>query len=331
MSTVPNRSLASLQNTHAKFPLSSSGFAAFALAASFIGLSNTPTHAADSFISIKWGKSVAGSGKIVEVKRTVPAFDHVIAKDGLRVVLRQGASQKVVVKADDNIEPLIETTVSGNTLTLRPKPNASFKTREGITVSVDYVQLSSLAVSDGVSADIDAIKSTKFSAHARDGSALRVADVTASDFELKVNDGASATLAKVSAASTHSYKVSDAGSLTINSIIGEQVNAVVSDGAKMTLRGVDLKAIDVKVSDGASANIEGNASQQSFSVSDGASVDTQKLDGQFARVRASDGGAMKLGKVQSLDVDARDGSVVRYSGEPTVTQKMGDGAKLRKM
>ncbi len=331
MSTAPYRQRASFQNKSTKMMLLAKAFTAFVLATSLIGLGIVPTYAADSFISIKWGKNVVGSGKIVEVTRPVPMFDHVVAKDGLRVVLRQGAAQKVVVKADDNIEPLIETTVTGNTLTLRPKPNASFKTREGIIVNVDYVQLNSLAVSDGVSADMDAIKGAKFIAHAHDGSSLLVAEIAANDFELKVNDGASATLAKVSGAANHSYKVSDAGSLIVNAIAGSQVSAVVSDGAKMKLHRVDLKVIDVQVSDGASANIEGNASQQSFSVSDGASVDAQRLEGQFARVRASDGGAMKLGKVQSLDVDARDGSVVRYSGEPTVTQKMSDGAKLRKM
>jgi hypothetical protein len=331
MSNPPNTSRALVQKLPIQFSWFANGLIALVVGAAFIGLSVAPTHAAEPFISIKWKKNVVGSGKIVEVTRAVPAFDQIIAKDGLRVVLRQSASQKVVVKADDNIEPLIETTVTGSTLTLRPKPNASMSVREAIIIAVDYVQLNALKTTDGVSADLDAIKGANFKASVSDGSALRVADVTASDFELKVNDGASATLTKVSAAVSHSYSVSDAGNLTITSIAGGQASAVVSDGAKMTLRGVDLKAIDVQVSDGASAKIEGSASQQSFNVSDGAIIDTQKLDGQFARVRASDGGVMKLGKVQSLDVDARDGSVIRYTGEPTVNQKLADSAKVRKL
>jgi hypothetical protein len=294
-------------------------------------LGSVSANAADSFISIKWGKSIVGSGKIVEVVRTVPSFDQVVAKDGIRVILRQGAAQKITVKTDDNVEPFVETAVTGSTLTLRPKPNASLNIREAIIINVDYVQLNSLTTSDGVSADLDAVKGASFSARVSDGSALRVADVTANDFELKVNDGASATIAKVSGAGTHRYKISDAGNLSINAMVGGQVNASVSDGAKMTLRGVDLKSIDAQVSDGASASVEGVAAQQIFNVSDGASLDTQKLEGQSVRVRASDGGVVKLGKVQSLDVDARDGSVVRYSGEPTVMQKISDGAKLRKM
>jgi hypothetical protein len=297
------------------------------ISASLIAIAAIPAQAADSWMSIKWGKTIVGSGKIAEVSRSIPAFTQLVAEEGMRVVLRQGAVQKVVVTADDNVEPLVETAVTGSTLKLRLRPNTSIKIRDAIVITIDYTTLSSVAASDGVSVELDAAKGASFTATASDGSALRIAEVSATAFELTVNDGASATINRATTGASHRYKVSDAGNLTINSVVANQLNATVSDGAKMMLRGMDVKWFDVEVSDGA----EGAAQQQSIKVSDGASANIEKLEGQFARVRASDGGAVKIGKVQSLDVDVRDGSVVRYSGEPKLTQHVGDGAKLHKM
>jgi hypothetical protein len=301
------------------------------ISASLIAIAAIPAQAADSWMSIKWGKTIVGSGKIAEVSRSVPAFTQLVAQEGMRVVLRQGAVQKVVVMADDNVEPLVETAVTGSTLKLRLRPNTSIKIRDAIVIVIDYTTLSSVAASDGVSVELDAAKGASFIATASDGSALRIAEVSATAFELTVKDGASATINRATTGASHRYKVSDAGNLTINSVVANQLNATVSDGAKMMLRGMDVKWFDVEVSDGASSSAEGTAQQQSVKVSDGASANVEKLEGQFARVRASDGGAVKIGKVQSLDVDARDGSVVRYSGEPILTQHVGDGAKLRKI
>lgn len=286
---------------------------------------------ADPLISIKWGKTVVGSGKTVEVVRPLPAFDQVEARDGIRVVLREAATQKVTIKADDNIEPLIETTVENNTLMVKPRSKTSMRTQNTMIVMIDYVQLKSLAVNDGVSADLDAAKGALFSARVRDGSSLKIANVSANDMELKVRDGASATIEKVSGARAHTYTVADAGNLKVFALSGGQVSAVVSDGAKISVSGVALRLLDIKVSDGASANAQGSAQQQNFRVSDGASADMEGLSGQTARAFATDGSSLKIGKVQTLDVDVSDGSTVRYGGEPVLTQNVRDGGRLKRL
>ncbi len=297
--------------------------AAFALAA-------TPAVAGAAF-SFTWGKSVQGSGKTVETQRSVANFDRVNVADGIQVVLRQAAAQKVTVRADDNLEPLIDAKVEGSTLQVRIKPNSSISTRNPMLVTIEYVQLNALAVNDGVSAELEAFKGTTFDVRARDGSTLRLGDVTVADFSIKVEDGSRATLGNVRASSVARYSVADGASLVVASTIGDRVMLSVADGANATLRTMDVKAFEASVADGARAEVSGVAVQQTYALADAARLDAQRLSGTSARARATDGSSLRLGQLQTLDVDANDGSSVRYTGDPTITRRVRDGSSLKKI
>jgi len=91
------------------------------------------------------GKSVQGSGKIITQEREVAEFSKVHLKGSGRVFLTPGEKQSLEIKTDDNIMPLIETTVNGNKLTishgnhyLRPtsfEVYITVKNLEGIAIS----------------------------------------------------------------------------------------------------------------------------------------------------------------------------------------------------
>ncbi len=62
--------------------------------------------------------SVAGSGAVVSQTRSVPEFDRIHLKGIGRVLVTQDNRTLLTIRTDDNIQPLIKTTVSGNTLTI---------------------------------------------------------------------------------------------------------------------------------------------------------------------------------------------------------------------
>jgi hypothetical protein len=65
--------------------------------------------------------STAGSGKLQTETREVSGFQGVAVKGPMKVVLRQGTREGVAVSADDNLLPLIETTVERGMLKIGPK------------------------------------------------------------------------------------------------------------------------------------------------------------------------------------------------------------------
>ena len=287
--------------------------------------------AAESGFSFSWGKSVQGSGKIVEVQRTVPAFDRITVSDGIHLVLRQNAQQKVMVKADDNIEPLIETRVEGTTLHVKPRPQTSFRARGEILLAIDYTQLNALNLNDAADVELDSVKSSTFQVKVNDGSRLRLGEVNVGELALTVSDGSRATVGNVRGAAVQRYSVADGARLDIDSAGGERLMLSVADGAHASVRTVDVKSFDIKVADGARVDIAGVAQQQNYALADAASVDAEKLRGASAKVRAADGSSLRLGQLQTLDVDVQDGSSVRYTGDPTITRRVRDGSTLRKI
>jgi hypothetical protein len=64
---------------------------------------------------------VTGSGVTTTTSRAVPAFRRVAVASGLSATITTGA-RAVSIRADDNLQPLIETVVEGDTLQVRLRP-----------------------------------------------------------------------------------------------------------------------------------------------------------------------------------------------------------------
>ena len=64
---------------------------------------------------------VSGSGTVAEEQRSLPAFHTIEVSKGIDLFIRQGNTQKVMVKADDNLLNRVKTEVNGGTLTIHPE------------------------------------------------------------------------------------------------------------------------------------------------------------------------------------------------------------------
>jgi hypothetical protein len=89
---------------------------------------------------------VTGSDKLVHQLRLVAGV-HAIALEGpIDVVVRQGQSEKLTVHTDDNIVPLILTTVQDGVLHIGVQPGVSFRTRHPIGISAELERLDGVKV-----------------------------------------------------------------------------------------------------------------------------------------------------------------------------------------
>ncbi len=79
---------------------------------------------------------VIGSGKIVSETRNVGAFRGVNLAGSGDMEIKLGTTESVTIKADDNIVPLIETTILNGRLTIRTKPLTNITTSNGIRITV---------------------------------------------------------------------------------------------------------------------------------------------------------------------------------------------------
>lgn len=90
-----------------------------------------------------------GSGRAATETRALPAFEAIALAGSIDLRVRQGTPQTVQVSADDNLLPLLETTVEstsrGATLRIGWKRGESVSTRSRVTVDVVVPRLVALS------------------------------------------------------------------------------------------------------------------------------------------------------------------------------------------
>lgn len=99
-----------------------------------------------------------GSGRVVEETRPLPAFRTLVVDGPVDVVLRAGTQERAVVRADDNIVPLILTSVSGERLTVGLQPDAQLRTRTRMVVTVEFTRLDGVTIRGSGDVKADAVR-----------------------------------------------------------------------------------------------------------------------------------------------------------------------------
>jgi hypothetical protein len=129
---------------------------------------------------------VAGSGKEVSVARQVGAFSALRLDSSVDVHARQGTTPSVTVHADDNIEPLVETAVEGDTLVVRLKKGSSLRTNHKIAVDVVFTSLASVQQRGSGDLHIDHVSGPKFESAISGSGDLQIDDAQVGAFALSI-------------------------------------------------------------------------------------------------------------------------------------------------
>jgi hypothetical protein len=99
---------------------------------------------------------------MVDEVRAVSGFTRVLIGGPVDVVLRHTGNEKVVVHADDNIAPLIETRVEGGRLVVETKKDVSFRTRNKLSLVVEFKQLDGMQLRGSGDVSADDVKASIF-------------------------------------------------------------------------------------------------------------------------------------------------------------------------
>jgi hypothetical protein len=111
--------------------------------------------------------AVTGSGKAATETREAGGFATITLRGGIDLVVRQGAREAVQVSADDNLLPLLQTTVEGSgdprTLVIQWQRGENIRTRTRTVVTVHVVKLTALASSGSGDIVVEALKTPALS------------------------------------------------------------------------------------------------------------------------------------------------------------------------
>jgi hypothetical protein len=131
--------------------------------------------------------TIVPSGKVIREKRTPAAFTAIdLSLHGL-VEVRQATPASVLVEADDNLLPEIESVVMGGVLKLRFKRPLSVTGRSVIRIVVTAPEFTSFAISGSGDMTADALKARAFSVAIAGSGDVRLAKLEADSLAIAVS------------------------------------------------------------------------------------------------------------------------------------------------
>lgn len=92
--------------------------------------------------------TVTGNGHTTITKRTVPSYKGISISGGIDLFITQGDSEKVEVRVDENLQPLIKTEVNDGILNVYPSRGILFKMSKA-RVNITVKTLSKISCSGG--------------------------------------------------------------------------------------------------------------------------------------------------------------------------------------
>lgn len=180
-----------------------------------------------------WNNSserINGNGDIATEARDTGAFDAVATAGGFNIVIRQGAGNKVEVKADRNLLPYIETKVvdggKGRTLQIEPKKGFNINSSTNPSLTIEMPTLRAVSVAGSGTVKVEAMKTAGVDAAIAGSGDIRFANLDAERLGMKVSGSGDI----VAAGRCGSANVSIAGSGDVKAadLVTEEVKVTIA-------------------------------------------------------------------------------------------------------
>jgi hypothetical protein len=135
-------------------------------------------------------QAATGSGKPTTESRDASGFSAISLRGDINVIVRQGAREAVQVTTDDNLLPLLQTTVEGSgdnrTLQIQWKPGESVRTKTEPVVTVDVVRLGAVASSGSGDIRIRPLKTPTLSLSSSGSSSARLDQLDTAQLSISI-------------------------------------------------------------------------------------------------------------------------------------------------
>jgi hypothetical protein len=185
---------------------------------------------------IAWGafpETVTGTGKAATEDRPVGSVTEVNLSGVGTLTVVQGEVPALVVTADDNILPLIETETSGRKLTIRTRSGFNLRPKTPIAYTLTIPRLAKLTISGAGNAKADKL--------------------TGDELAVRLTGAGTATLREVNCKAL-SLTLSGAGTATVAGT-AEKAKLRISGAGDIHAAGLQVKTADIKVSGAGDASI----------------------------------------------------------------------------
>lgn len=212
----------------------------------------------------RW-ETIKGNGQMKKETREVSNYTSLATQGSMDVTIAYGNSNSIVVQADENLLPYIETSVENGKLTIKSKKGVNLKSTSKMLVRVSMTKINSLQQSG--SGNIDG--SGAFTSDGKtdigvSGSGnLKLDFDSFKDLDLSVAGSGNVDL-KSGNTNTLSAKISGSGNIDCSTVSSKDVDAKISGSGNIKVYASN--SIDAKISGSGNVFYKGSAQNISSKV-----------------------------------------------------------------
>ncbi len=244
-----------------------------------------------SACSIGDGRTVRGSGKVVEETRTVSGVTGVDLATIGTLTIAVGDTESLRIEAEDNLMAYLETEVRNGRLSIETQDNIRLDAKRPVNYYLTVTGLEAIAISS--SGDIQA------------------PDLEAESFSINISSSGDLEMGDLEA-DTLTVRISSSGNVTMGVLDANTLEVDISSSGNLDIGGGQVKTQDITISS------SGNYT-------------AQDLASDEAEVRLSSSGSATIWVQDNLKANLSSSGDLRYRGNPTVdatTTSSGDVTQI---
>jgi hypothetical protein len=207
-----------------------------------------------SACSIGDGRTVRGSGKVVEETRAVSDFAGVNLATIGHLTIEVGDTESLRIEAEDNLMEYLETEVHNGRLSIGTQDNIRLRTTRPINYYLTVTGLDAIEISS--SGDIQApdLEAERFSITISSSGDLEMADLEADSLTVKISSSGDVTMGVLDA-NTLEVDISSSGNLTIAGGQVKTQNITINSSGDYAAQDLASDEAEVRLSSSGSATI----------------------------------------------------------------------------
>jgi hypothetical protein len=276
-----------------------------------------------------FGPCLDGSGPVLTEVREISAFTGVTNTGSFDVYVYPAEAYHVEVKAQENLLPIIETYVSGYTLTVKTKEGTCFRSSFPVEVYVWTPELEGVTLSGSGKIIAESAKSSVVECFNSGSGHLVVDTVDAHDFTAG-NSGSGLVRIGEATASSIGFYQSGSGTIDAGNLYGtEQFKIRHSSSGRVRAALIGGTSVDVILSGSGKTDLQGEAAMASYTLNASGRIDALELRAENVEATNTGSGNIYLYATQMLDAMITGSGNIIYRGQPALTVNITGSGSLR--
>lgn len=276
-----------------------------------------------------WGPCIDGAGPLLDEGRETGAFTAVTNTGSFDVYVKQGDSFSVVVRAQENLIPIIETNVVGSRLIVETQRNTCFRSSMPVEVHVTMPETDALALHGSGRIIAGMVSSTEVEIF-NSGSGSMDIDSTFSELLILDNSGSGHIEVTASYAELVDLFQSGSGAVLNGNIIGPaQVDIRHSSSGTIAAVLLDVAELDVILSGSGRIELSGYGELAEYTLNSSGRIDAFDMEESDVVASNSGSGNIFLWASDLLNASISGSGDIVYMGDPLITSRITGSGKLR--